>query len=255
MKGEVNWTVTHMKTADPRLTSWTWTWTWTGPRPPDSPETSRIFQFEIGSMQNLVYLVVDWSTKQAAWVDPQKDLSEPLALIKKHQLSLQAVWLTHTHADHVAGLAELMGQFPGIPVYLHEKEAFRLKLSPSFQERLHFLHDQEQIALGNQGIRAWHMPGHSAGALSFEIPSDGKAPPFLLTGDTLFIRDCGRTDLPTGSTAQMFESLQRYRQFPAETILLPGHHYREEWWSTLGQEWQESPPFQCRSAAELEALP
>ena len=234
-----------MNTADLRLHPW----------PLDAPASSHVFQFEVGAMQNLVYLVVDWSTKQAAWVDPQKDLDKPLAVLKKYQLSLQSVWLTHTHADHVAGLSDLMAQFPKIPVYLHEKETFRLKLAPSFQNRLRYLQDQERFTLGALNIRAWHMPGHSAGALSFEIQAVDKAPPLLLTGDTLFIRDCGRTDLPTGSTTQMFDSLQRYRQFSAETILLPGHHYREEWWSTLGQEWQESPPFKCRSAAELEALP
>jgi hydroxyacylglutathione hydrolase len=212
-------------------------------------------QFEIGSMQNLVYLIIDWETRRAAWVDPQKDLSEPLAFLEKHGLLLDSILLTHTHHDHVAGLGMLRERHPEIPIWLHEADAFRLKNSSG----LHFVRcdptRSTSIGVGNLELRAWNMPGHSIGALSFEIPASRNHPVLLLTGDTLFIRDCGRTDLPTGSNAQLFASLQRYRQFPAETIIFPGHHYRAEWWSRLDDEWRLSPPFQCQSVEDLERLP
>jgi glyoxylase-like metal-dependent hydrolase (beta-lactamase superfamily II) len=77
----------------------------------------------------------------------------------------------------------------------------------------------------------------------------------LLTGDTLFIRDCGRTDLPTGSTTEMFSTLQRYKSLNPQLKIFPGHHYREEFWSTLEVVLRTSPPLQCESAEQLEALP
>ena len=226
---------------DPRLQAWrgdTFT-----PRDP-------IIQFELGPMQNLVYLVVDWETGRAAWVDPQKDLESPTAFLHKHGLKLECILLTHTHHDHVAGLELLVQRHPGLPVYLHEADAFRLK------ERTHlrFLEDGTSVSIGALQARVHNLPGHSIGALTFEIPCpDGHAA--LLTGDTLFIRDCGRTDLPTGDTGQMFQSLQKYRQFPGASRVFPGHHYRAEWWSRLSIEWHESPPFSCKNVQELAALP
>jgi hydroxyacylglutathione hydrolase len=232
-----------MANSDPRLSCW----------PPAGTQTrgALILQFEIGALRNLVYLIADPVTRKAAWVDPQRDLTLPLEALVRHGLQLESILLTHTHHDHVAGVAPLLERQPSLQVYVHPRDSFRLEASLPFR----FIEDQEIIPVGSLPIRAWSMPGHSAGALSFEVQPPGGGPPLLLTGDTLFIRDCGRTDLPTGSTQQMFQSLQRYRQFPAETIILPGHHYQREWWSTLAQEWAESPPFQCRSVPELEALP
>lgn len=212
------------------------------------PLRSPILQYEIGAMQNLVYLVVDWSSQKALWVDPQRDLSAPEADLTRLGLSLEGILLTHTHHDHTAGVMPLLRRHPELPIYLHELDAHRLS-QRELEPHLHFLEDGHHLQLGRQFIRAIHTPGHSAGALSYEI--DGN----LLTGDTLFIRDCGRTDLPTGSTTQMFQTLQRYRAMDPELRIFPGHHYQDEYWSTLADERRTSPPLRCASAAELDALP
>ncbi len=212
------------------------------------PGHSPVLQYEIGPMQNLVYLVVDWSSRKALWVDPQRDLSVPEADLEKHQLTLEGILLTHTHHDHTAGVLPLIRKYPELPIYLHELDAHRLD-QKSLDSNLHFLEDGHHLQLGRTFIRAIHTPGHSAGALSYEV--DGH----LLTGDTLFIRDCGRTDLPTGSTAQMFSTLQRYKAMDPALKIFPGHHYREEFWSTLADELRTSPPLHCSTSAELEALP
>ena len=105
---------------------------------------------------------------------------------------------------------------------------------------------------------AIHTPGHSAGELCYRLEATdlkGELRTYLFTGDTLFIRDCGRTDLETGSNAQMFESLQRLKKFPPDTVILPGHHYVRECASTLSREMETSPPLRCASIQELEALP
>lgn len=78
---------------------------------------------------------------------------------------------------------------------------------------------------------------------------------FLLTGDTLFIRDCGRTDFEDGDNEQMFQSLQRIKKLPPATVILPGHHYQPETASVLELELLESAPLKCRSVEELAGLP
>lgn len=212
------------------------------------PGQSPIFQYEIGPLKNLVYLVIDWKTKLALWVDPQRDLSEPVKDLESFGLKLQGILLTHTHPDHIAGLPALRELYPEIPVYLHGLDAHRLRDITSAKS-LHFLEDHDDFLLGTLKIQAIHTPGHSAGALTYQTED------CLLTGDTLFIRDCGRTDLPTGSTFQMFQTLQRYKTMNPQLKIFPGHHYRPEFWSTLAEETRSSPPLQCRSVQELEILP
>ena len=217
-------------------------------KPWRQPGHSPILQYEIGPLQNLVYLIVDWDSRKALWVDPQKDLSQPESDLSFHGLQLEGILLTHTHQDHTAGVLPLLEKNPGLPIYLHELDAHRLEAG-KMGSHLHFLENGHHLQLGRSFIRAFHTPGHSAGALSYEL--DGS----LLTGDTLFIRDCGRTDLPTGSTQEMFSTLQHYRSMSPALRIFPGHHYREEYWSTLADELRTSPPLQCTSVAELEALP
>ena len=208
-------------------------------------------QFEIGDMRNFIYLIMDWETRQAAIVDPQADLSVPLRVLAENGFTLSAVLLTHSHHDHIAGVPELARRLPPLPIYIHVADSFRLKSLPQ-QDRLKFLNDQDQLKIGNLVLTAFHTPGHSAGELSYFLSADR---PYLFTGDTIFIRDCGRTDFPTGSNEEMFASIQKIKLLPPETVFLPGHHYARECATTLETELRESPPFRCRNVEELKALP
>jgi hydroxyacylglutathione hydrolase len=212
-----------------------------------------IAQFEIGSMRNLVYLVIDWATRRCAWVDPQSDLSEPLGAIETHGLELERILLTHSHHDHIAGLPELARRWQDVPIHCGREDLHRLPAQLRSSPRVHGLSEGDRLTVGRLELRCLATPGHSAGAISYLFEAGGR--PWLLTGDTIFVRDCGRTDLPTGSTEELFATLQRVRKLAPETVLLPGHHYAPEVATTLGAELQSSPPFQCRTSAELEALP
>ncbi len=215
-------------------------------------ESEPVAQFEIGSMQNFVYLILDWKSRCAAIIDPQKDLSLPLGALDRYGFELTHILLTHTHHDHVAGVPELLDLKPNARLAVHRDDAHRLRITPKYKTRITHLIDGDRVQIGELKIEALHTPGHSAGELCYFLNGTS---PVLFSGDTLFIRDCGRTDLPTGSTAQMYESLQKLKTLPGETVLLPGHHYARECFSTLSQEWRESPPLQCRNLEELEALP
>jgi glyoxylase-like metal-dependent hydrolase (beta-lactamase superfamily II) len=220
--------------------------------------TSAIAQFHIGDYRNFVYLVLDARSKQALIVDPQEDLSEPLAALADHGFTLRGCLLTHTHFDHIAGLPALVTQQPEMPVFVHEGDQHRLPAPIRAKARLVSIRDGELLSgpdlLPGLSLRVIHTPGHSAGECSYLIEATGQ-PPYLLTGDTLFIRDCGRTDFPDGSNEQMFASLQRIRALAPETVILPGHHYQKETASTLDRELRESPPLRCESVEELAQLP
>jgi len=212
-----------------------------------------IAQFEIGILKNFVYLLIDWKTRQAAIIDTQKNLSAPLRALEENQLTLSYILLTHTHHDHVAGLPGLIKSHSQVPILVHGGDLHRLEDPIRRGGAIQTLEDEEIIQLGSLEIRALHTPGHSAGELSYFVRAGERN--YLFTGDTIFIRDCGRTDLGTGSNDEMFATIQRIKKLPPDTVFLPGHHYKPECATTLETELKVSPPFQCRSVQELEALP
>jgi glyoxylase-like metal-dependent hydrolase (beta-lactamase superfamily II) len=214
-----------------------------------------IAQFEIGPLRNFIYLVIDWKTQSAWVVDPQADLGPLLNAFETHCLKLEGILLTHSHHDHVAGLPALVKMFPGIQIYVGKRDAHRIKAEFIANAQITLLSEEKNLALGSLSVRTIPTPGHSAGEICYFLDQTHEQPPYLLTGDTVFIRDCGRTDFPDSSNEEMFASLQRIRKLPANTVILPGHHYQPEYTSTLERELLESPPFQCRSVNELASLP
>jgi len=209
-----------------------------------------VAQYELGSYRNFIYLILDWREKKAAIVDPQSDLDKLLGDLKDYGFELTGILLTHTHHDHIAGVPKLLERFPSLPIYVHPVDSHRLerKLSGSVQP----LTDGQEIPVGSLSIQVIHTPGHSAGECCYFFERGRK---YLFTGDTLFIRDCGRTDFEDGSNEQMFDSLQRIKALAPETVILPGHHYAKECATILAQELAESAPLRCGSVAELAALP
>lgn len=210
-----------------------------------------VAQYELGSMRNFIYLILDPTTKEAAIVDPQKDLL-PLRDLEANGYRLAAILLTHSHHDHVAGVSPLLATMPDLPVFAHEADLFRLKNVPA--ANLRRVVDGETFRIGALTVKALHSPGHSPGEVCYRVDSPG-GPGYLFTGDTLFIRDCGRTDFPESDNAAMFASLQRLKALPDDLVVLPGHHYAPETASLLGAEKKSSPPLLCRSADELANLP
>ena len=208
-----------------------------------------VVQYELGNYKNFVYFILDWDSKEAVVIDPHGPLSKILDDLDGNGFTLQKILITHTHHDHIAGIPELLKANSSLEIFLHKEEAHRMG---PWEKNLHWIQDGDEIGVGSLKIKVLHTPGHSSGECSYFLEG---TPPSLFSGDTIFIKDCGRTDLPTGSTEQMFQSLQRIKKLPPETILFPGHHYKVECSSTLGREFMGSPPFQCKTVQELEALP
>lgn len=207
-----------------------------------------IDQFLIGGFKNFVYLLCH--NGRALVVDPQADLKPWEIQMRQREATLQGVLLTHTHWDHVAGLPAVLEKYPDVKIYVHKADAGRLK--KECEARLEFVTENDDIELAGAKVKVLHTPGHSAGECCYLIEG---TPPSLLTGDTVFVGEVGRTDLETGSTAELFTTLQRLKTLPQHTVIYPGHDYGVTPTSTIERECRESAAFKCTSIEELDALP
>jgi glyoxylase-like metal-dependent hydrolase (beta-lactamase superfamily II) len=197
-------------------------------------------QMELGPMQNYVYLIGDPEARQCVVVDPAWEIDTIVETAQRDDMTIAGVLVTHTHQDHVGG--QLFGaEIPGVEdllekvkakVYVHKAEREFLK---GFGSDLQKVEGGTEISVGRLTLTFIHTPGHTPGSQCFLV--DGR----LISGDTLFIGSCGRTDLPGGDPEQLYTSLTlRLGKLPDETILFPGHNYGGSF-STLGDEKRQNP--------------
>lgn len=229
-----------------------------GTRAAGLSEPSPVAQHEFGTFRNFTYFVLDWERRVAVVIDPHfgadEALPRSLSELRKKGFSLERILLTHTHWDHIDGIEKTLETWPGIELLVHRDEAHRLSKRDLSRARVGHFSDGGRLAVGSHELLVVHTPGHSAGECCFLLGYPGKGP-VLFSGDTLFVRNCGNTHQETGDTRRMFESLQRLKRLPRETIVLPGHHYTPECATTIGRELAQNPALLCSSVEELDALP
>ena len=199
-------------------------------------------QLELGPMQNFIYLLGDPTTREAAVVDPGWEIPRLLDVLQQDGYRLTGVFVTHAHFDHVMGLGQLLNA-ADVPVYAHREEASALTVDPS---NLKVMGDGDIVHVGSVPVTLMHTPGHTPGSQCFLV--DGR----LLSGDTLFIRACGRCDLPGGDPKQLFESLSgKLKKLDDQTVLYPGHNYAEVPTSTIADEKRRNPFLQLQTLEEF----
>ena len=172
-------------------------------------------------------------TKECVIVDPGGDADEIIRNVSKQGLSCKAVWLTHSHLDHCAGVAPLLEHYK-VPLVGHPNEAqMRAAVSsiammyglppsewPNCPEPTEYLSGGETVRVGQCSARVLFTPGHSPGSISFYFENDG----VLLCGDVLFQGSIGRTDLPGGNHQQLIDTIRRELfVLPDTTRVLSGH--------------------------------
>ena len=160
---------------------------------------------------NYAYLVIDGS--RAAVVDPG-EYKPVVEAAEREGVTIEQVWATHHHPDHVGGVAALAAAIPGLEVVAHATDAAK------FRGATRTLADGESIELGGVRATAIHNPGHTLGAISFYIEDQA-----VFTGDTMFSAGCGR--LFEGDAAMMHASLTRLAALPPGVRVYFGHEYTE----------------------------
>ena len=185
------------------------------------------------------YLIADRNNREAVLVDPVlEQLSRDLLLLEELGLNLRYCLETHIHADHITAtskLREKTGCLGIIPKNANAPCADR------------YIEDEEILQIGEVSIKAIATPGHTDSHMAYLI--DGT---HLLTGDSLLIRGCGRTDFQSGSSSILYDSVtQRLFSLPLETLVYPAHDYRGHTVSTIEEEIRLNPRFTNKTRDEF----
>lgn len=182
-------------------------------------------QFYLSCLAHASYLIGDESTGTAAVVDPQRDIDQYIAFASEHALKIRHVFLTHLHADFVAGHLELRDR-AGATIYLGAAAKAGYAFTP--------LRDGDTVEFGHIRLKALETPGHTPESISivvFDLDTSDTQPHAVLTGDTLFIGDVGRPDLRVAlgwSAAELggmlFDSLhKKLLGLPDQSLVYPAH--------------------------------
>ena len=183
-------------------------------------------------MVNFVYLIGDRETGEAVAVDPAYDVQGLLDVLAADGMRLTGALATHYHPDHIggsmmgyeiAGIEELLTLAP-VPIHVQADEVPWITRVTEVADADLVAHQSGDVVMvGEIPIELIHTPGHTPGSQCFLV--DGA----LVSGDTLFLEGCGRTDLPGGDPAELYRSLtQKLAKVPDDAILFPGHLYSAE---------------------------
>lgn len=181
-------------------------------------------------MVNFSYAIGDRQTGECILVDPAYAVGDIVDFVESEGLHVAGVLATHYHADHVGG--SMMGhtiegvaallERSSVPIHVNKHEAPWVARTTGLGETDLVSHDSGDIVtVGDIEITLVHTPGHTPGSQCFLTLG------CLVSGDTLFLDGCGRTDLPGSNPEQMYESLSLLAGLPDDTVLLPGHRYSE----------------------------
>ena len=198
----------------------------------------------VGPLRCNCSIIGDETTHEAMVIDPGDNIDEVLALIRKHNLQVKQIVVTHAHIDHVGGAMKLRAA-TGAPILLNQNDYALLNMldvqatwigvpTPDKVEIDRSISTGETVTAGQHTAQILHTPGHTEGSICLYFQAEKK----LIAGDTLFAGSIGRTDLPGGSTQKIMRSLHdTVLALPDETVVIPGHGEL----TTIGKEREDNP--------------
>jgi hydroxyacylglutathione hydrolase len=186
---------------------------------------------------NFSYIIADDTMREAAVVDSSFNAGEITRILKDENLKLKYVINTHSHSDHTAGDAELRSIFRA-KIVAHKLSKINADLK---------VDDGDIICIGNIPVQVISTPGHTADGISLLVDNQK-----LLTGDTLFVGECGRTDMPGGNSKDMYNSLfRKILKLNDDIEVYPGHDYGSKPFSTIGEEKRSNYTLKPRTLSEF----
>lgn len=184
----------------------------------------------IGGLTNC-YIIFDKKSKETMVIDPAGDVDKIVDMVQNIlKGNLKYIYLTHCHADHIAGVTELKNQCGGV-VLIHRLDSEGLNnvninlstiidLTPIELEADSRIDDGDLIHLGELELKVIHTPGHTKGSTSLYCEKEK----CIFSGDTMFRGTWGRTDVPTGNMEEIMNSISnKLLKLPDDTIVYPGH--------------------------------
>jgi glyoxylase-like metal-dependent hydrolase (beta-lactamase superfamily II) len=168
-----------------------------------------IKQIKVGEGDNFCYIIS--SSNECVIIDPGFDAEKIISEVG--DLKVKMILLTHLHSDHTGEADNLSKKF-SVPILSYGNG----------------LRDGDIITIGKAEIKMHHTPGHTPHSVIYEVEGN------LITGDTLFVEGCGRTDLPGSDPALMKKSLEFVKTFPDDYKVYPGHDYGSKPVSTIKHE-------------------
>lgn len=170
---------------------------------------------------NFSYIVGDENIREVVIVDPSFSVGQLIRFVEGRGLKVRYVVDTHSHSDHTFGNETIVSRL-GAKVVAHKSSGIEKDVS---------VDDGDVLIVGKVKIQVINTPGHTPDSICLLV--DGK----VLTGDTLFVGECGRTDLPGGSSRDLYNSLfGKLMKLGEEIAVYPGHDYGTRPHSTIGLE-------------------
>ncbi len=186
---------------------------------------------------NFSYIIADDNTREAAVVDSSFNAGEIIRVLQAEDLRLKYVINTHSHSDHTAGNMELRSTFKAKTIG-HKLSRVTVDIK---------VDDGDVIRVGGIPVKVIHTPGHTPDGICLLVDNQK-----LLTGDTLFVGECGRTDMPGGSSKKMYNSLfNKILKLNDDVEVYPGHDYGSKPCSTIGEEKRSNYTLKPRSLPEF----
>lgn len=186
----------------------------------------KIAQIPVGSMLNFSYIIFDETNRIGAIIDPSWDLQKIFDFLHKNNITAKYIINTHSHFDHVLG-NDQTAEITKAKIVQHEKSA---------QKKDRSIVDHENVSFGAVNLEVLYTPGHSEDSICLIVDKES-----VITGDTLFVGNCGRVDLPGSNPEKMYDSLSKVADLDESLVVYPGHNYGPTPTSTILNEKTNNP--------------